>query len=79
MNYRAPRSRGSRQGETNGRPCIRGRKSLVIEGGSVEFGRQRHRCRRCNWLMDDNKTIILVVTDVGIGEGVSVNQVNTVI
>ena len=50
-------------------PGFCGRKSLVIEGGSVEFGGQRHRCRRCNRLMDDNKTIILVVTDVGIGEG----------
>ena len=29
-------------------------KSLVIEGGSVQFGGQRHRCRRCNRLMDDN-------------------------
>jgi predicted DNA-binding protein (UPF0251 family) len=31
-------------------------KSVVIEGGSVEFGGQRYRCRRCNRLMDDNKT-----------------------
>ena len=30
-------------------------KSLVIEGGSVEFGGQRHRCRRCNRLMDDHR------------------------
>lgn len=30
-------------------------KSLVIEGGNVDFEGKRHRCRRCNRLMDGSR------------------------
>ncbi|MGB4655859.1 MAG: DUF134 domain-containing protein [Bacteroidales bacterium] len=30
-------------------------KTLVIEGGNVDFGRKWYRCRRCNTLMDENR------------------------
>lgn len=40
--------------QTVARAFVEG-KSLVIEGGNVEFGGQRHRYLRCNRLMDDNK------------------------
>lgn len=30
-------------------------KTLVIEGGNVDFGGKRYRCRRCNMLIDDTR------------------------
>lgn len=40
--------------QTVARAFVEG-KSLVIDGGKVDFGGQWYRCRRCNRLVDDNK------------------------